>query len=498
MDWLLDQFLRTQMGWTRAADLLAVVLIAVFLLNVCLSVWIVWSKGSRPNAALAWIATLFAFPLLGLAFYILVGENRIGLVRRRRHKRIVAAVKANEPLWTDPRVVSRDLSGPDSQLARLAEKLQAPPVLNGNHIDITGDPEEMIRWMVDDLDAAVSTAHMIFYIFEADATGERVCQAMERAAARGVTCRMLLDSVGSKEFLESDRRRQLEFAGVKVVEALPASLLRVLLARVDIRNHRKVLVVDGKVAHTGSRNVADPTFKQTGRLGRDEPYVDCWMRVHGPVALDLQTIFVEDWELDTGEDLSALLDTQPAFVVGGVPAQVIPSGPNFENAVVPELIQASIQLARREVMLSTPYYIPDDATVSAMEVAARRGLRVTLIVPRANDSVLCAYASRAHFDRLLDAGVEVWEYRAGFLHSKTVCVDDDIAIITTANLDRRSYEINFETSVAVYDRATADRLRTLLNSYVARSSRMDLVSWSRRPRLEQLAERAANLVSPLL
>ncbi len=498
MDWIVDHIIRTQLGWNRVADAIAIVLIVLFFVNIALSFWIVWSKGKNPNAALAWIAALFAFPVLGLLLYVLIGENRIGVIRKRRHRRIVQQVRSLEPVWQDQRVAERHMSAEDSQLARVAEQLGAPPVLNGNTIEVSGDPHEQIQWIVQDIDAATQTVHVLFYILEGDSTGEQVCQALERAVARGVVCRLLLDGVGSKAFLRSARRRDLAAAGVQVVEALPARLLRVLVARVDIRNHRKLVVVDGSVAQTGSRNVADPSFKQTGRLGKNEPYVDSWIRVRGPVVLDLQTMFVEDWELDTGQDLSPLLEHQPEFILGGIPAQVIPSGPNFNNSVVAELIQASIQLARREVMFCTPYFLPDEATISAMEVAARRGLRVTVILPRANDSLLCAYASRAQFHRLLQAGVEIWEFRPGFLHSKTVTVDDEIGIVTTANMDRRSYEINFEASLVVYSRAFTDQLRSLQNWYVARSARVEAPAWMARKASTRLAENFANLVSPLL
>jgi cardiolipin synthase len=163
-----------------------------------------------------------------------------------------------------------------------------------------------------------------------------------------------------------------------------------------------------------------------------------------------------------------------------------------------DLIQAAIQLARREIVLSTPYFIPDSATIAGLEVAARRGLRVTLIVPRANDSLLAALASRVNYGRLLAAGVELWEYRRGFLHSKTVSVDGELAIVTTANLDRRSYEINFETSVVVYDNAFSSDLRRLQLSYIADSDRIDAGAWERRGTLQRFAENLANLVSPLL
>jgi cardiolipin synthase len=293
-------------------------------------------------------------------------------------------------------------------------------------------------------------------------------------------------------------RRELEAAGVKVVEALPATFLRILVARVDIRNHRKLVVVDGTTAQTGSRNVANPDFKASGRLGSGEPYIDSWIRIRGPVVRELQILFLEDWGLEAGLGQHVEVPLHPEIQPGGIPAQVIPSGPNFENNVVLDLIQAAIQLSRNEIVLSTPYFIPDSATIAGLEVAARRGVRVTLIVPRANDSALAALASRVNYARLLDAGVELWEHRRGFLHSKTVSVDDELAIVTTANLDRRSYEINFETSVVVNDDAFATEMRRLQQSYIADSDRIDPGAWARRGATARFAENLANLVSPLL
>ena len=498
MDWLIEQFLREVLGWQRVADAFAWTLAGVFIVNVALAVRIVWSKAARPNAALAWIAALFAFPILGCVLYVVIGENRVGATRRRRHARIMQAVERVGGGWKDPRVLGNDMSTEDTQMAHLGETSGAPPVLSGNAVQLSGDPGEQVRWMVTDIDAAARTADVLFYIFETDATGRRVADALARAARRGVTVRLLVDGIGSRGFLRSPMRRELEAAGVRVVEALPATIVRVLFARVDIRNHRKLVVVDGCVAQTGSRNVADPDFKSGGRLGLKEPYVDCWVRIRGPVARELQILFLEDWGLEAGLGGTVEVPSHPEWLPGGMPVQVIPSGPNFENNVVLDLIQAAIQLARREIVLSTPYFIPDSATIAGLEVAARRGLRVTLIVPHANDSLLAALASRVNYARLLDAGVELWEFRRGFLHSKTVSVDGEMAIVTTANLDRRSYEINFETSVVVYDNGFAADVRRLQLGYIADSDRIDAGAWARRGPLRRFSENLANLVSPLL
>jgi cardiolipin synthase len=497
MDWLIEQFLRDVVGWERVANAFAWALAAAFVVNVALAVRIVWSKAARPHAALAWLAALFAFPIVGCLVYLVIGENRVGSIRRRRHRRIMHAVEAVGGGWKDPRVLGNDMSTEDTQMAHLGETSGAPPVLNGNLVQLSGDPEEQARWIEADIDAARRTADVLFYIFETDETGRRVADACARAARRGVTVRLLVDGIGSRGFLRSAMRRELEAAGVRVVEALPATVLRLLFARIDIRNHRKLVVVDGEVAQTGSRNVANPDFKAGGRLGLKEPYVDSWIRIRGPVVRELQILFLEDWGLEAGLGGHVEVPSHPEWLPGGIPVQVIPSGPNFGNNVVMDLIQAAIQLARREIVLSTPYFIPDSATIAGLEVAARRGLRVTLIVPRANDSLLAALASRVNYGRLLAAGVELWEHRRGFLHSKTVSVDGELAIVTTANLDRRSYEINFETSVVVYDNAFSSDLRRLQLSYIADSDRIDAGAWGRRGTLQRFAENLANLVSPL-
>jgi cardiolipin synthase len=497
MDHLIDELLNKTFGLPAIAGLFGWMVTVAFILNIALSVRIVWVKGFRPNAALAWIATLFALPIAGLVLYVIIGENRIGAIRRRRHAKILKEVAGISQQWRDPRVLAATMSTADTQMAHLAESSGAPEVLNGNLLQLSGDAAEQLQWIIDDINAAQQSVDVLFYIFEQDATGKAVAEALARAAQRGVKVRLLLDDIGSRAFLRSPMRTELARQGVHVTAALPASILRMIVKRVDIRNHRKLIVVDGKVAQTGSRNVADPDFKDngTGKLG---PYIDSWIRIRGPIARDLHILFMEDWGLEVGLHGSPQLPEEPAVEPHGVPVQMIPSGPNFENNVVAQLIQASIQLARREIVFTTPYFMPDSATIAAIEVAARRGLRVTLILPRANDSKLAALASRANYGRLLAAGVELWEHRHGFLHSKTISVDDELAIVTTANLDRRSYEINFETSIVAYDNAFATQLRRLQESYIANSDRVDERTWEKRGMLPRFAENLANLMSPLL
>ncbi|MEY4941947.1 MAG: hypothetical protein RL254_128, partial [Planctomycetota bacterium] len=248
MDHLINQLLRETLGLPLVASVFGWVVALAFVLNIGLSVRIIWVKGSRPNAALAWIATLFALPIVGLILYLVIGENRIGIVRRRRHARIVEEVANLSAAWSDPRVLASNMSTADTQMAHLGETSGAPAVLNGNLLQLSGDPDEQLRWMTEDIDAAQQSVDALFYIFEQDATGTAVANALGRAAQRGVTVRLLLDDIGSRAFLRSRMRKELAQQGVHVIAALPASILRMPFKRVDIRNHRKLIVVDGKIA----------------------------------------------------------------------------------------------------------------------------------------------------------------------------------------------------------------------------------------------------------
>ena len=315
------------------------------------------------------------------------------------------------------------------------------------------------------------------------------------AVKRGVECKLLVDAVGSKTFLRSALRREIEAGGVRIVPALAVNPFRMLFYRIDLRNHRKIVVIDGCIGYTGSYNIADPSFAPKAKFA---PWVDCMVRVQGPVVWDLQMLFVEDWYLDTDESLEDLLNIQPLAVPDGVPAQVIGTGPNSFNEALRQVLQAAIHSARDELILTTPYFVPDDAMLSALSAAARRGVDTTLVVPARNDSPLVGACSRSHYQYLLDSGVHVHEYTKGLLHAKTTSVDRRLGIVSTANLDRRSFELNFEVSLVVYDDDFASQLRFLQKTYMEQSREVTLVTWRTLSLPKRLWYSAASLLSPLL
>jgi len=456
---------------------------------------VVVRKGSRPSVAMAWLLVVIAFPFVGILIYLLLGESRLGSRRRRIHAQVIKEMdRAEFHRHEDPRAHHLSLGPGEAQVERLARLVSRSPVLSGNSVDVVGHPDKTVEAMLADIDRAQSTVHLTTYIWLDDRVGSAFESALLAAAQRGVCCRVLADGHGSSGFLASDSCRRLRAGGVKVVAALPTAVLRALVHRIDIRNHRKLLIVDGLIGWIGSMNIAAPEFALQPRFA---PWVDCMMRMHGPATRELQLIFAEDWLLDTGENLESLLRAPPPFQEQGIPVQVMASGPNFNNDAVRSLLIATLQVARREIVMTTPYFVPDPEMFGSLCVAARRGVVTHLVIPRRNNSRLVACASRARYRAMLDAGMRIHEFTGGLLHAKTITVDGSFAVITSSNLDRRSFEINFEASAIVYDARFAAKVRDIQQSYVDRSAEVVSAEWM--PTLRQrLVNNAAALLSPLL
>lgn len=466
-------------------------------LRLLLACVILVRQHGRPNAAVPWIIVVFAQPFIGGIAYLLVGEVRLGSRRIARHRQIVELIETSNPHQAirDAQVNRPEIPAEFQPIALLAESVGRTRPHGGNAMRLIGDSDLFIQLLVEAIDAAKHHCHLLTYIYLTDHSGQQVAEALMRAARRSVQCRVLVDAVGSKRFARSSLRRDLQSAGVRVVEALPSNPLRMLFARIDLRNHRKIAIIDGVIGFTGSQNIADAAFAPKKKYA---PWVDATVRIEGPVTRDLQVLFIEDWFLDTDEALEELLTIEPPAAPDGVTAQVMGTGPNANNEAMVQLIQTAFHTARKEVVLTTPYFVPDPLTIAAMCTAARRGVATTLVVPARNDSILVGLASRANYDLLLDNGVAIYEYHGGLLHTKTITIDKDLALISTANLDRRSFELNFEVSTVIYDDDLASHLRFLQQSYIDRSTPVDARSWTARRWPARLKQNAAGLLSPLL
>jgi cardiolipin synthase len=474
-----------------------IVVAAEFLFRIGLIAYILARRRqARPVANLAWITVIMAVPLAGAIGYLLVGETRLGRYRIKRHAAIRA--RTHEPYpetAASIRATQPSIGASHRPLAVLAESVGGNRPLGGHEIDLIGDDDDFVGALVDDIDRAERFCHLLFYIYLVDHSGRRVADALERAARRGVACRLLVDAVGSRRFLRSNLREELERDGVRVVGALPTNAVRALLARLDLRNHRKLAIIDGVTAYVGSHNIADAAFAPKARYA---PWIDASARVRGPVVRDLHELFVEDWYMDTTESLESELAVEPGVVADGATTQVMGTGPNAYNEALRQLSVTALHAAREEIVLTTPYFVPDEAMATALCTAARRGVETTLVLPRRNDSPLVGAASRSHYQSLLNAGVRLYEFEAGLLHAKTLTFDRALALITTANLDRRSFELNFEVSMVVYDTDIASRLRFLQTSYLTRSRRVEQRDWRRRAWTTRVRDNAAGTLSPLL
>jgi cardiolipin synthase len=339
--------------------------------------------------------------------------------------------------------------------------------------------------MVADIDSATDHVHLLFYIWLPDHNGCKMVEALKRAAARGVHCRAMADDLGSRTMIRSQHWSDMREAGVKLATALPIGnpLLRVLRGRVDLRNHRKILVIDGRVTYCGSQNCADPEFLVKAKYA---PWVDAVMRFEGKIAQQNQFLFASDWMAYAEEDLSDLLRRPPDATQGELPAQVIGTGPTVRFSAMPEMFESLFHAARHELVISTPYFVPDESIRGALCSAAYRGVETTIIFPARNDSWIVAGASRSYYADLLEAGVQIFEFVGGLLHTKSLTLDGELSLIGSANMDRRSFDLNYENNILFYDRALTGELRRRQQEYIASSNPVTaevVDSWSLRTRL---------------
>jgi cardiolipin synthase len=382
---------------------------------------------------------------------------------------------------------------------RLGRSLIGGPTVRGNRFELFSDTQAILAAIARDVDGASMSVLMEFYIWSEGGAADEILEAVIRAARRGVRCLLLIDGLGARPWWKGTQPQRLRDAGVQLRPALPTGLLRTLIGRTDLRLHRKIVVIDGAVAWTGSMNLVDPRyFKQGSGVGE---WIDAMARFEGTVVNPLAGVLIGDWTLETGEPLLKLIDgaglgrAQPT---GTANVQVVPTGPGQSEDGLLQMILGLINAARDELVLTTPYLVPDDAMILALRAAAARGVEVTLIVPEKVDSFLTRYASRSYYDDLLDAGVVIQLYRGGLLHTKSISVDETMSMFGTVNLDMRSLWLNYEVALFIYQAEFATALRALQQTYIAESIRLDPTDWAARPFRKRLIENALRLFSPLL
>ncbi|MEZ4749187.1 MAG: cardiolipin synthase [Bdellovibrionota bacterium] len=441
----------------------------------------------EPTSRVAWIVVILTLPAVGIILYVLFGETTIGKKQAARMKTVFMALPS---IPTGAEVeVETQIPERYRPLFHLGASVSGFQPVSGNQAILMKDSNASIDHMVADIEAAKDHIHLLFYIWLEDNNGIKIAEALQRAAKRGVRCRALVDGLGSRAFIRSSQWRRMRSAGVNVATALPIGnpLARVLTGRIDLRNHRKILVIDGDLTYCGSQNCADPEFRVKPKYA---PWVDVMFRLQGPVARQNLKLFASDWTAYTGENLDNLITEPFAAATPGFSAQVIGTGPTFRDSAMPEIFTALVHAAQHRLIISTPYYVPNEPLQSALEAAALRGVDITLIFPERNDSFVVGAASRSYYADLLQAGVRIHEYRGGLLHSKTLTLDGEVSLIGSANMDRRSFDLNYENNILLYDPKTTASLIERQTQYLGQSKEItqdDVAAWSVAIRLRNNA-----------
>ncbi len=462
------------------------------------------------GVTLAWLVIILLLPFLGAVIYLFFGENRIGETRAKRARESLdhyhhwlSSIRHISPVnWAQ-------LSPAMEPIHNQADTLVGIPAMDGNSLELLEDSEEIICAIIKDIKQAKSTCHLQFYIWHDGGTVDAVVDALIQAVNRGVICRILVDSIGSKDFLRGKQIKRLKNAGIRVIESLPAGFFKAFFVRIDIRNHRKIVVIDGEIAYTGSQNMVDPRFfKQDSGVGQ---WVDTMVRIKGPVVEALAGTFISDWFLETDQQkvhsrslakdiqhVRSIADIIHQPAEGNIPVQFVPSGPSFSQEAIHKLLLTTIYASKKNITLTTPYFVPDESILTALTTAAERGVDVRIIVPEKNDSKLVHYASKARYVTLLESGVTIKLFKGGLLHSKTITVDDEFALFGSVNIDMRSFWLNFEATLFIYDKEFTCKLRKVQASYERDAYSLSLNKLQKRSFMKRFLENAALIISPLL
>lgn len=457
------------------------------------------------GVALAWLSFIAAIPGVGAIAYLLVGEKRIGKERNRRIGLLKESFSVLSTSLVDRGLTDIDWSrhpyearGMD-QMGRLMVGL---PTVSGSRGKLFGNTADVLKHIAADVRQAQRSVLMEFYIWSEGGLVDEVLEAVIGAAQRGVTCRLLIDGLGASVWWKSGQPQRLRHAGVLLRAAMPVGFVRLLFGRNDVRIHRKIVVIDDRIAWTGSMNMVDPRyFKQDANVGE---WVDAMVRAEGSVVAPLTLTMIGDWTLETGESVRDVARDVGFHSVGGAggtggnDVQIVPSGPGQTMDGLLQMLLSTVNSARAELLLTTPYFVPDDSLLRAIRGAAARGVKVSMIVPEKVDSLLIRYASRSFYDELMDCGAKIYLYRKGLLHTKSITADRRISMFGTVNLDMRSIWINYEVAAFVYGDEFGNELHALQQSYIDDSDFLDPVEWARRSSFQRFLEGAFRLTSPVL
>lgn len=449
-----------------------------------------------PGSAFAWILLTVILPYGGFILYLLLGERTLGRWHARKLRK---AMRKQRQQFRRISFTANRAPLHYRGLARMATRLGKHPLSTDSSLHLLGDSDEALIRLEQDINNARSFILMEFYIWDLGGKADNISAAIVKAARRGVQCYVLVDAIGSRRFLKSDWVYLFKDAGVHLEEALPVNPISALLARADIRLHRKIVVIDKVIGYSGSLNMVDPHFfKSSNTVGQ---WVDAMVRAKGEVVESLYQLVKFDWQVltDSKEALPNIRLKQFRFdEKDRATVMVVPSGPGTSHEANQRIILQAINNAQKEIQIVTPYFVPGEALALSLQNAAIRGVHVKLILSEKTDSALVSYAARRYFDDLLQSGIEIELYKGGVLHTKSLMIDGNLSLFGTVNMDIRSLHLNYELMLLVIDVEFAQKLAQLNRSYEEQSTKLNTHQWYQRSLWERTKEGASFLISPLL
>ncbi|NYJ21444.1 cardiolipin synthase [Glaciibacter psychrotolerans] len=458
---------------------------------------IVVPRNRRPTSGMAWLLAIFFIPYLGVLLFLLIGYRTLP------KKRLAMQAEINKFILDSTQGMERvrlDEPWPPwlASVVELNRNLGAMPLIGDNTATLLGDYNGTFQAMVDDIDRAERYVHVEFYILSLDATTAPFFDALERAVARGVTVLVLMDHIQSMRKPGYRRTKQrLTAAGVRWELMLPLQPFKGKWQRPDLRNHRKLLIVDGSVGYMGSQNVIDRTYNERSNIRRGLKWKDLMTRLEGPIVAGLDAIFLTDWYSETQELLTRdLVEVTQRRVPDALDCQVVPSGPGFTGENNLRLFLALLYYAQERIIITSPYFVPDESILYAITTATQRGIHVELFVSEIGDQALVYHAQRSYYEQLLRAGVKIYMYKAPYiLHAKHFTIDDDVAVIGSSNMDMRSFSLNMEVSLMVRGASFVQELRAVEDGYRADSRELTLDEWMKQPLRSTILDNLARLTS---
>ena len=450
----------------------------------------------RPTTAMAWLLGIFFVPALGLILFLLFGNFKLSRRRIEQQQQVNERVRAGSAALSD---VASEYSGPEwvQSAAELNRRLGSIPLVDGNHVELIPGYPDSIRAMTEAVRKAKRFVNAEFYIMSTDHVTDDLLTALEEAADRGVQVRVLFDHIGTLRVKGYNRLlKRLKASRIQWRRMLPLLPIHGQWRRPDLRNHRKIMVIDGEIAFTGSQNLIEPSYNNPKHRKAGREWIELMACLRGPIVPTLNVVFATDWLSETDESLEDQLQLTAEPSPGGVTAQVVPSGPGFTTENNLRLFNTLIYSAQHRISVCSPYFVPDDSLLYAITTAAQRGVDVELFVSEKGDQFLVHHAQQSYYEALLRAGVRIYLYKAPFvLHAKHFTIDDEVAVLGSSNMDMRSFSLNLEVSVMLLGADIVNSMRAVEDTYRDISHELKLADWVKRPLATRYVDNVARLTA---